>query len=123
MDDWVILAPTRWKLRKAIKRVHQTMAELGLTLHPDKTSVGRTERGFDFLGYRLGGAQVEVARPAVERMAEPVTRLDEQGASERRIGDYVRRWLGWVNGDGRAKTTRRTTSRGLVWGAMVKPMG
>lgn len=35
------------------------MAELELTLHPDKTWVGRTERGFDFLGYRLGGARVE----------------------------------------------------------------
>lgn len=74
------------------------MAELGLTLHPDKASVGRVERGFDFLGYRLGGARVEVARPAVERMAERVTRLYEQGASEKRIGDYVRRWLGWMNG-------------------------
>lgn len=99
MDDWVILAPTRWKLRKAIEQVHQTTAELRLTLHPDKTSVGRTERGFDSLGYRLGWARVEVARPAVERMAERVTRLYEQGASERRIGDYVRGWLGWVNGE------------------------
>jgi RNA-directed DNA polymerase len=32
MDDILVLAPTRWK-------------------HPDKTFIGRIERGFDFLGY------------------------------------------------------------------------
>jgi RNA-directed DNA polymerase len=28
MDDWVVLAPTRWKLRQAIKIVNRTLAEL-----------------------------------------------------------------------------------------------
>ena len=51
MDDWVILAPTRWKLRKAIKAVNQEMAELRVEKHPDKTFIGRISRGFDFLGY------------------------------------------------------------------------
>ena len=41
MDDWVILAQTRQPLRRAIKTVHQIMAELKLKLHPDKTEVGR----------------------------------------------------------------------------------
>jgi hypothetical protein len=36
MDDWVILAPTRWKLRKAIKAVNGVMAELRVEKHPDK---------------------------------------------------------------------------------------
>jgi RNA-directed DNA polymerase len=30
MDDWVILAPTRWKLRAAIRLVNETLAELKL---------------------------------------------------------------------------------------------
>ena len=34
MDDWVVLAPTRWKLRKAIKAVNQVMAQLRVEKHP-----------------------------------------------------------------------------------------
>jgi hypothetical protein len=33
MDDWVILAPTRWKLRGAVKAVQGLMGELKLELH------------------------------------------------------------------------------------------
>jgi len=51
MDDWVILAPSRWKLRAAIRLVNETLAELKLQQHPDKTFIGRVSRGFDFLGY------------------------------------------------------------------------
>ncbi len=47
MDDILVLAPTRWRLRKAVNEV---LGSLGLLKHPDKTFVGRTERGFDFLG-------------------------------------------------------------------------
>ena len=51
MDDWVILAPTRWKLRAAIRLVKETLAELKVEQNPDKTFIGRISRGFDFLGY------------------------------------------------------------------------
>ena len=58
MDDWVILAPTRWKLREAIRLVNQTLGGVELEQHPDKTFIGRVSRGFDFLGYAVhtGGA-------------------------------------------------------------------
>ncbi|RLS77165.1 MAG: hypothetical protein DWI02_10210, partial [Planctomycetota bacterium] len=46
MDDWVILAPTRWKLRAAVRIVNETLAELNVEQHPDKTFIGRVERGF-----------------------------------------------------------------------------
>jgi len=46
MDDILILAPTKWKLRKAIRVLNQTFNKLGLEQHPDKTLIGRTERGF-----------------------------------------------------------------------------
>ncbi len=50
MDDILVLAPTRWRLRKAVKAVNEVLGSLCLLKHPDKTFVGRTERGFDFLG-------------------------------------------------------------------------
>jgi hypothetical protein len=43
----------RWKLRKAVKLVNEVLASLGLEKHPDKTFIGRIERGFDFLGYHF----------------------------------------------------------------------
>ena len=39
-----------------------------------------------------------MAMRTVERFAEGVNRLYEQGAEEGRIGEYVRRWWGWVRG-------------------------
>jgi RNA-directed DNA polymerase len=51
MDDWIVLPPYRWKLKKAIQIVNQTLNELKVEKHPDKTFIGRIAKGFDFLGY------------------------------------------------------------------------
>ncbi|NEO63348.1 MAG: hypothetical protein F6J98_24080 [Moorea sp. SIO4G2] len=74
MDDWVILAPTRWKLRKAIKATNEVMNELKVIKHPDKTFIGRIASGFDFLGYWFSSAGLGIARKTVERMVENMTR-------------------------------------------------
>ncbi len=102
MDDWVILAPTRWKLREAIRLVNRTLAELHVAQHPDKTFIGRISRGFDFLGYAFKPAGLEAAPQAVERCVERVSRLDEQGVDLVHIGTYVRRWLRWARSGLRA---------------------
>lgn len=104
MDDWLILAPTRWKLRGAIKLVHETMRELRLSLHPDKTFIGRIGRGFDFLGYWFSPLRLGVVPKTLERFVERVSRLYEQGAVCCRIGEYVRRWWRWVRSGVRKMT-------------------
>jgi hypothetical protein len=96
MDDWVILTPTRWKLRGAVRAVQELMGELKLVLHPDKTFIGRISRGFDFLGYWFSPQGLGIASKSVERFAERVCLLYEQGAGENRTGEYVRRWWLWV---------------------------
>ena len=96
MDDWVVLAPTRWKLRRAIKAVNEVMAELRVEKHPDKTFIGRIVKGFDFLGYWFSTSGLRVARKTVERMVDKVSRLYEQGADELRIEAYLKRWWQWV---------------------------
>jgi RNA-directed DNA polymerase len=86
MDDWVVLAPKRWKLRCATRLMQQTLAELKLRTHPAKTFLGRTSRGFDFLGYRFGvGGRTGVAEATVERFVTKATRLamhDEPAPAE-----------------------------------------
>ncbi len=51
---------------------------LGLEKHPNKTFIGRVEKGFDFLGYCLWPDRLTVAQATVERFLARVTRLYEQ---------------------------------------------
>ena len=100
MDDIVVLAPTRWKLRGAVKAVNQTMGALRLAKHPGKTFIGRIEKGFDFLGYHFSPQGLTLARQTIENFLERAIRLYEQepGAEMApvRLGAYVRRWGGWA---------------------------
>ncbi len=52
MDDWNVLAPTRGTVRRAVRRIRRIVASLGMELAPEKTFVGRVNRGFEFLDYR-----------------------------------------------------------------------
>lgn len=100
MDDILVLAPTRWKLRRAVKVVNETLCALGLAKHPDKTFIGRAAKGFDFLGYRLSPQGLSVAKQTRDRFAERAARLQERErtgrASPGSLGQYVRRWQQWA---------------------------
>ncbi|MBA6293149.1 hypothetical protein H4J58_08115 [Colwellia sp. MB3u-70] len=54
MDDIIVLSPSRWKLRQAVKMVNQDVEKLKLKQHLDKIDIGRIKNGFDFLGYQFG---------------------------------------------------------------------
>lgn len=102
MDDVLVLAPTRWKLRRAVRLVNTVLDRLGLAKHPDKTFVGRIARGFDFLGYHLSRAGLAPAPATLRNAIEHATRLYEQkrGApsGSAALGTYLRRWNGWLRG-------------------------
>ncbi len=44
-----------------LKAVNQALGLLNLEKHPDKTFIGRIERGFDFLGYHFCEDRLSVA--------------------------------------------------------------
>jgi len=96
VDDWVILAPTRWKFRKAIKKMNEVLEKLKLKLHPDKTQIGKIENGFDFLGYHITPEKLIPAKKTINNFFEKISRLKEQGADSKSIWDYIKRWLAWV---------------------------
>lgn len=95
MDDILILARTRWKLKEAIRVLNQTINDLKLEKHPDKTLIGRIGRGFDFLGYHFDPKRFGVARKTVENFLSRAIRLYEQEPGEAnasdRLGLYVQR--------------------------------
>ena len=100
MDDILVLAPTRWKLREAVRVLQQGFAALRLATHPDKTFIGRIERGFDFLGYRFSRGPLRLAAQTVRHFGERLLRLYEQQRTAPegavRLGEYVTRWLRWT---------------------------
>jgi RNA-directed DNA polymerase len=96
MDDVLILAPTRWKLREAIRVLNQTFSELRLEKHPDKTFVGRIENGFDFLGYHFSPEGLQVADKPIEKFLARAIRLYEKEQAEPYgsplLGPYGKCW-------------------------------
>jgi group II intron reverse transcriptase/maturase len=55
-DDFVVLCPNAERAREAQRRAAAVLAELGLRLSPEKTSIvelTRGKEGFDFLGFHL----------------------------------------------------------------------
>jgi len=102
MDDILVLAPTRWKLRKAVTVVNQVLASLGLEKHPDKTFIGRIEKGFEFLGYHFGPEGLRVATKTLENFVARAYQLYEHERKEptgsSTLGVYVQRWIRWVRG-------------------------
>ncbi len=100
MDDILVLAPTRWTLRRAVKAVNEVLGGLCLEKHPDKTFIGKIERGFDFLGYHFSPEGLTVAKATIQKFVARAIRLYEQDRREPfgspRFGSYVRRWVRWT---------------------------
>lgn len=96
----------KFAVRETFKRLpdhrfvlNQTLAELKLGKHPDKTFIGKSEKGFDFLGYHFSPDGLSIAEKTIENFFESATRLLEQkpgGDGSSRLELYVRRWVRWV---------------------------
>lgn len=120
MDDFVIFAPTRHRPRAAIRRMHAVLAALRLSVHPDKRFIGKTIKGFDFLGYRFRpGRKPRPAQQSINRLITRARRLHEQGADLDRLRQYVWRWYRWLHGGlrGRVSTKGRFIR---VWVTVLK---
>ena len=117
MDDIVILTKTRWHNRKAVSLLNSCFNRLKVKLHPDKTFIGKIERGFDFLGYKVNRASeregalghhfsrepLRLAAITIRKHVECIRRLYEQQRMKKAtseeaalvLGNYVKRWQCW----------------------------
>lgn len=67
--------------------------------HPDKTSIGKIEKGFDFLGYLFSPQRLSLAKKTVCNFVQSALRLYEQGplqSRDKRLGEYTKNWLRWT---------------------------
>ena len=96
MDAILVLTPTRWTLRAAVRLGQQGLAALGWRPHPDQTCIGKIARGLTLLGDHLRPQGLTVARQTVERFVARARQLYEQqpGGAEAaaRLGAYGQRW-------------------------------
>ena len=120
MDDILILAPTRWKLKKAIRVLNLTFNELKLEKRPDKTSMGRIEKGLDFLGYHFSPQGLSLAEKTVENFLEKARRIRQRGSEtskKEELSDYVKRWRRWANSGLAPSPNERESQihRGALW--------
>ncbi len=103
MDDILILSKTRWQNRRAVKLLNQCFNRLKVKQHPDKTFIGKIEKGFDFLGYHFSREPLKLARSTVKKHVERIYRLYEQQIKKKAtseevafiLGNYVKRWQCW----------------------------
>ena len=72
--------------------------KLKLKIHPDKTYIGKIEKGFDFLGYHFTLNKLSVAKVTLDRALTKLRQLYEQGATIKRLAQYWKRFLQWVKG-------------------------
>jgi RNA-directed DNA polymerase len=100
MDDVIVLAKTRWHLRKAVKTVNQHFNQLKMAQAPDKTFIGRIEKEFDFLGYRFGEEKLTITKQTLKNHIRRLTQLYEQKKHQPNwkmlLDDYRQRWVTWV---------------------------
>jgi RNA-directed DNA polymerase len=104
MDDVIVLAKTRWHLRKAVRAVNQHFQQLKVEQAPDKTFIGKISKGWDFLGYYFDGKQLAVAAKTVEKHVLHYRQLYEQLRNKKAtsdemalaLGQYVKRCQRWA---------------------------
>jgi group II intron reverse transcriptase/maturase len=101
-DDFVILCRTRQRAEEARRLVAETLATLGLHLHPDKTRIvclTKGRQGFDFLGFhhhkveswRRRGRYYLQRWPATRAMN--AIRAKVRAATDRRYVGYSLAWI------------------------------
>jgi hypothetical protein len=99
MDDIVIFAKTRHHLRDALKALYKELDRLCLTLSYPKTYIGKTEKGFECLGYRFSVNKkntLGLSKTTIKRMFEKLSQLYEQRVTWLRVREYVKNWWRWA---------------------------
>ena len=103
-DDFVILAKSRWELKRSIKLMYSIISELKLQVHTEeKCFIGKIDKGFSFLGYFFKpNCKLRPSRESLERLKSKSLRLYEQACKNRlenfdtlrfRLRQYLERWL------------------------------
>lgn len=96
MDDFAIFVKGRRAIRRLIKELYSLLKKLGLKLADQKTFIGRTAKGFNFLGYRISPKGITMAQSTLDKMVTRYRRRYAKGASQATLTAYLKRWIQWA---------------------------
>lgn len=74
---------------QALWVVNQALEGLALENAPDKTFIGRIQKGFNFLGYQFSPQGLTVAQKTIERFVARTDRLYEQERDSWQTGPVI----------------------------------
>jgi RNA-directed DNA polymerase len=74
-DDFVVVCKTKAQANAALELVAQIMAELGLSLSPEKTKIASYGKGYDFLGFRLSSKSRTMRTKSLEKFKGKIREL------------------------------------------------
>ncbi|MBX9785809.1 MAG: hypothetical protein K2Y08_00580 [Alphaproteobacteria bacterium] len=97
-DDIILMARKRHVLRRMRKAMYKILDELRLSLRPEKTFVGRNQKGFDLLGYHITPQGFSPSQKTQEKAFENAKRRYAQG-DRKSLEEYLKRWRKWVHAD------------------------
>ena len=81
-----------------VKQVYRILDQLKLKLAYSKTFIGKAQKGFDFLGYKIetGQDSVSLSKTTLQRFRTRLRRLYEHRATSARVAIYVTCWCRWA---------------------------
>lgn len=107
MDDFLVLSERRLAIRKARRQLLGYLDDFGFECHPEKTQVGRTRKGFDWLGvWFTDTGPTGIGPRAQEHYAQRRRELAQRCYYHRltptdtaaRLHAYDIRWQRWADG-------------------------
>jgi hypothetical protein len=99
MDDWIVFTHSRRQMQKAVHIARAVLHRLGMSMHPDKTSIGPTRRGFTFLGVDFLPRLTTLCRETQTRIETTLGLLSAQAPG--RAAAYRKGLSAWLVGLGR----------------------
>jgi len=90
-------------VRLFYSKVYKGIFKQKVKQHPDKTFIGRVEKGFNFLGYHFSREALQLANITVRRHVDRMNQLYEQQKVKQVtshemtliLGEYSKRWQRW----------------------------
>lgn len=105
MDDFLIMSGKHWTLRRCIAALNHFFDMHGFEKHPDKTQIGKLEKGFDWLGvYFIAGQPPAISSRSMENHRNQRLQLYERarrrGLTDAQAGEillkYEHHWRRWA---------------------------
>lgn len=94
-DDIILVSRKRHVLRSMRKEMFQILNELQLSLRFEKTFVGRSQKGFDLLGYHITPQDISPSQQTQERAFYKARQRYAQGG-KKSLQEYLKRWRNWA---------------------------